>query len=274
MRKSQVHYSREYRPEQEIPKRKLKSSTGRKPKTIFILIILVFLVFSYFFFFSPIFEIKKIEVSGNQIISEEEIQDSLHNFLFKRFLFFNRNNFFLAAKNKLTSALIQDFPRILSIDITKNIVKRTINLKIVERKEIGIFCRETCYYIDIEGVVFEEAPQTSGTLILVINDLSKNIVRLGERVIEKEFMFGLLDMRNCLIDRFNLVAVDFVIEAAPSQDLKTNTHEGWYILFDRSQDFKNQLQSLALVLENKITDQERQTLEYIDLRIDNRVYYK
>ena len=46
----------------------------------------------------------------------------------------------------------------------------------------------------------------------------------------------------------------------------------WYILFDKSRDLKNQLQALELVLAEKI--EEREHLEYIDLRIENRVYYK
>ena len=263
MKKGQVRYSRGYRPKRYPKRYRERKKASWKRRVFFLWVLFLILVLVYVLFFSPIFEIKEIKISGNQVISNEDIYNSLDD----------QNNIFLATGDKLTNILINNFPRILSIEINKNIIKKTIDLKIVERKEAGIFCIKDCYYIDKQGVIFEQAPQTSGTLILAIKDSSNREVKIGKNVIEKEFMAELIDLGSYLSNQLGLKAFDFTIESDISKDLKINTNEGWYILFDRSQDLKNQLKALELVLREKIKE-EREELEYIDLRIENRAYYK
>lgn len=279
MKKGQIRYSRGYRLPR-YPKHRKKEISWKR-RMLFFWVLFLVLGLAYVVFFSPLFEIKEIKISNNRAISNEEIKSSLDGFLFKECLiFFNYNNLFLAAGNKLTELLTNDFPRILSVAISKDIFKKTIELNIIERKEAGIYCKEDlvssnrgeCYYIDKEGVIFEEAPQTSGTLILAIKDFSKREIETGKNVIEKEFMAELIDLKNYLPGQLGFKVLDFTIESDVLKDLKLNTNEGWYILFDGSRNLKSQLEALRLVLEEKI--EERKDLEYIDLRIENRVYYK
>lgn len=274
MKKGQVRYGRGYSPRRHPRRDREKKEISWKSKLIIAWILFLILALVYVLFFSPIFKIKETKISGNQAISNEDVQDSLNGFLSKKILIvFNRNNIFLATSSKLREVLTKDFLRISSIEINKNIFKKTIDLKITERKEAGIFCKGgECYYIDKQGVIFEEAPQTSGTLILLIKDYSERDIEIGTEVIEKEFMAELIDLRTYLFDKFNLRVLEFVIETIPCKDLKVNTHEGWYILFDKSKNLKNQFQALKSVLEEKV--EERENLEYIDLRIENRAYYK
>lgn len=274
MKKSQIRYSRGYLPERYSRRREFRKEKFWRKKMVFLWILFLILTLAYVIFFSPLFEIKEIKISGNRVIGSEEIQNSLDSFLFEKVLiFFNQNNVFLATRSRLAETLISDFPRIFSIEINKNVFKKTIDFKIIERKETGIFCKKDCYYIDKKGVIFEEAPQTSGTLILVIKDYSEGEVEIGKNVIEKEFMTELIDLRSYLLSQLGLKVLDFTIGPDPLKDLKIDTNEGWYILFDKSQDLKNQLEALELVLEKKIKE-VRKDLEYIDLRIENRVYYK
>ncbi len=261
MKKGQVKYGRGYQPRRYLEKRGKEKSWRRR--MIFFWILFLVLVLGYLLFFSPIFEIKEIKISGNRVISDEEIQGSLDN----------QNNIFLISESRLAKVLAKDFPRILLVEVNKNIIKRIINLKIIERKEAGIFCKKDCYYIDKDGVIFEKAPQTSGTLILAIKDYSEGEVEIGKAAIEKEFMVELINLRDYLSNQLNLKVLDFAIGPDVSKDFKINTHEGWYVLFDRSRGLENQIEALQLVLEEKIGE-NRSNLEYIDLKIENRVYYK
>jgi len=274
MKKSQVLYGRGYKPGRYLRRERREKKSFRKKAIIFLWISLLILVLAYVLLLSPIFKIREIKVSGNRVVSNEEIRNSLNSFLFKKILvFFNQNNLFLATGSKLRGIIISDFPRILSIEINKNIFEKTIGLEIVERKEAGIFCRGECYYIDKNGVIFEKAPQTSGTLILTIKDNSERELEMGKNALDKEFMAELIGLREDLLNQLGLKVIDFIIETDMLKDLKVDTNEGWYILFDRERDLKNQLDALKLVLEEKIRG-DRKELEYIDLRIENRVYYK
>lgn len=274
MKKSQVLYGRGYKPGRYLRRERREKKSFRKKAIIFLWISLLILVLAYVLLLSPIFKIREIKVSGNRVVSNEEIRNSLNSFLFKKILvFFNQNNLFLATGSKLRGIIISDFPRILSIEINKNIFEKTIGLEIVERKEAGIFCSGECYYIDKDGVIFEKAPQTSGTLILTIKDNSERELEMGKNAIDKEFMAELINLREDLLNQLGLKVIDFIIETDTLKDLKVDTNEGWYIVFNRGRDLKNQLQALTLVLEEKIKE-GRKNLEYIDLRIENRVYYK
>ena len=68
----------------------------------------------------------------------------------------------------------------------------------------------------------------------------------------------------------SLEIVDF--EFVSIEDLKAKTSAGWYIYFNPAYSVDAQIRALEMVLENEIKDSN--SLEYIDLRIDNRVYYK
>ena len=52
------------------------------------------------------------------------------------------------------------------------------------------------------------------------------------------------------------------------------TKEGWYIYLDKASDIPVQLVALKKFLEEKLPAGRRRTLEYVDLKINNRIYYK
>lgn len=281
--KSQAKYSLGYQPRVYPKDYRAKEKKSRKRMIFFILILLFILVLGYFLFFSPIFKVKEIKISGNRAISSEDIYKSLKDLRFKKVLiFFNHDNIFLLTKSKLRNILIDRFPRILSIQISKDIFKKNINIQITERKEMGIYCQAQnlseeilggCYYIDNDGVIFEQAPQTSGTLILVIKDYSGKEIKIRDSVLDKELIAKFIELCDVLSSQFSLKALDFVIGNDAIKGFRLDTNEGWYILFDGSRDLESQIRALQLVLEEKIKE-ARKNLEYIDLRIENRVYYK
>jgi len=295
MKKSQLRYSRGYKlKKHSYQKRSLETGKFRKIILIFTWVLFLILALSYVLFFSPIFEIKEIKISGDYTIEDEEIYNTLNDILDKKILiFFDHNNIFLIQKNSLFKTLNKNFPQILSIKMNKNIINKTLVLNIMERREVGIYCegkfaplepqenesaaleysQGECYYIDVNGVIFEKAPQTSGTLILVIKDLSLVDAKIGESIIGPELLTELINLRIYLSDQLSLKVVDFVIDSNILKEIRINTNEGWYLLLDPSRSLLEQAEDLRLALDEKIKD-ERSNLKYIDLRIENRVYYK
>ncbi len=271
MNKKQFKYSRNYK----LQKRKSSDFNFRKYKIIFGWVLFLSIILAYILFFSPIFEIKQISVSGNKSITEEEIKDFLNNFLNQKLLaFFNKNNLFLITSEKFENILIDGFPKISFVKIEKDLAKKTINLEITERNSVGIFCRqEKCYYIDQNGIVFEKAPTTKGTLILVIKDRSNVPIDFGQKVISKQALSDLVKTRSDLLKQFSIGILNFEIKSSVLKELRAYTSQGWYIVFDWSRNLGEQLEDLKLVLEKKIKENS-QNLEYIDLRIKRRAYYR
>lgn len=158
--------------------------------------------------------------------------------------------------------------------------KPEANLK--QRIEIGIICKGNpafaeatagkCFYFDVEGIIFKEAPQTSGSLITLINDFSQRNFNLGEQILGKDLINFMGLIKEELFSKMDLRVLSFDIAAYPADDLKAITNEGWYVMFSLKRDIKSQLSALKAALDEKI--QNRTGLQYIDLRIENRVYYK
>jgi len=240
-----------------------KKSKTRKRIIVF-LVIFLFVLLIIGVLLSPIFKLKKISVYGNKEISSEEIKSSI-----------NSGNVLLLTTVGIENNLLKNFPKIAQAKIERSIFKRTIAVNIAERESLGIICKENtanCFYIDKEGVIFEKAPQTSGPLILLIKDFSSKEFFLGGKIFTEQIMDSIVEIRENLTSSTNIKADWFENRTIPPKELKLVTPKGWYILFDSTRDIKKQLSILKTALSEKIKTTD--SLEYIDLRIENRIYYK
>ncbi|MFH2013772.1 MAG: hypothetical protein ABIJ17_02270 [Patescibacteria group bacterium] len=229
-----------------------KKRKDKKFRRIFLLIFLLILI-SFILFLSPLFKIKYVNVDN------QEIKDN-----------FDYKNIFLFTNKKIKIDLLNKFPKIADIQIKKNYFKRSIELEIEQRERLGIVCGDNCFYFDKTGFLFEDAPRTSGSLILLINYNSD--LNIGKNIFNEKFINQILEIRDYLVIETFIKALNFNVEIFPITEIKVATNEGWYALFDLERDIQKQLLSLKVVLQEKI--QHRENLEYIDLRIENRVYYK
>jgi len=240
-------------------------------------ICLLFLISLGVFFFLPKLKIKRIEVSGNKEISLGKIKDIL-----------SYKNIFLATEERIKADMLKEFPQISELIVSRNLFEREIKISIKEREEFGIVCQiekpasptevgadkiKNCFYIDREGIIFKEAPQTSGSLVILIKDYSNRDYKIGEKIFDTGLISFISEIKDKLLDDIDLRVVDFNISSFPSEDLKVVTNEGWYILFNLQKETADQLTALKAVLDEKIKD-ARKNLQYVDLRIENRVYYK
>jgi hypothetical protein len=237
----------------------------RYGKKIFALaIIFLFLLLVAGIVLSPILKAKEINVYGNKEIDSEEIKNDIQSI-----------NILLMTSNGLKNKLLKNFPKISTVEIRKNILKRTIAVTITEREGLGIICKENtgnCFYVDKNGIIFEDAPQTSGSLVLLIKDSSLEEFSLGKKILEEQIITSIADFRENLFSQTNIKINWFEISTHPPKESKIITSEGWYLLLDLTRDTQKQLSILKTALDEKIKN--RENLEYIDLRIENRIYYK
>jgi len=62
-------------------------------------------------------------------------------------------------------------------------------------------------------------------------------------------------------------------EFVSDEELKATTIQGWQIYFNPSVPAISQIDALKVILKNE-TEEGLAALEYVDLRIEGRVYYK
>lgn len=245
-------------------------------------------------FFSPYVSIQGVVVAGTERVSREGVEEKAAELLKRPLFLFVRQNTLFFVQKTLRRELVAAFPKIADIEFSRDIQKGTIHLQILERESQGIWCAVSyeevrkegeeeeegqeppeiqerileCFFVDKEGVVFAYAPKTRGGLILVLKEATENIPALGEMRVDPAFLVSLMEIKEELavgIEEFQLRS---------SEDFRMKTVEGWEVLLAPDRPLEGQVLVLREVLRKEISVEKRKTLEYIDLRVPNRAYYK
>jgi len=228
-------------------------------------------VIFYFFFISDKFEIKEVNITGFRAVNEEEVRNATNNILDEKKLGFAKaRNHFLFSGESLGASVVELFPKIASVEIEKT--TDILNISLEERKVLGVWCQGSdCFYFDKEGVIFEEAPRSFGSLMITVEDERDGEANMGSVVLGHEQVAFIKEARGLLSRNFPFSVHTFVITKKGEYEILTS--EGWRVLLDKSAGVEYQLSNLKYVLDEAIADQ-RGELEYVDLRLGNRVYYK
>ncbi len=132
-----------------------------------------------------------------------------------------------------------------------------------------------CFEIDQQGIIFKKSPLVKGEMIL--NVYSQN----GETAVPSQVLTP--ELTNFIdstyhrlkqvrtIDSQKLRASEF--EVFSVEDIRTETSYGWKIYFNPAVPLDSQINALTRVLSEEI-GKDYSALEYMDLRIKGRVYYK
>ena len=223
------------------------------------------------------FRIKNVAIEGNATLGSEELMSGVLGAMTGNyFLIFPKNNILLASSGEIETKILNDFPRVKSISISKNL-PGSLSVKIEERKSTALLCRDAppageCYFLDENGFAFEKSPYFSGNIFIKFTDernVGNSVSDTGQLISEEQFK-GLM----ALIDSASGNGVEITDVVLKKEGIyNLNTQEGWKIILSERNDLKIAADNLRITLESKIKD-KRPTLEYIDLRLANKVFYK
>jgi hypothetical protein len=218
----------------------------------------------YFLFFTPFFQIKEIQISGNQKVLTEDIQSRI------QWVLAGEGNYsFLCNSNKINQEVLHSFPQIARIDTAIKFPDK-LSIKIEERKPAAIFIYSDKYFfIDKEGIIFEETFPNGDEYLKIKNPTLNQGLNLGSKVVEEKLLTSILEIESELKGDFKIPLEEVII--ASEQRLNVKTLEGWEIYFNPKGDLDWQLTKLDAILENRIPPEKRRNIGYIDLRFE-RVY--
>lgn len=235
-----------------------------------ILILIAFLTVFYLVCFYSLFQIKEVEISGNQKVSAENIRNLIEINLPKKIIFLNSKSIFLVNFKKIEENLLGQLPQIGKVDFDRDFPNKLI-VSVKERKPVAILEKgEDYFFVDEKGLAFEKISEKDSWLIIKNPSLAQEL-KLGEEVIEEEKLAKILEIRSELRKLEIRISLAEIIS---SQRVNIRTLEGWEIYFNLEDDVSQQVFNLNLVLKEKISPEERENLEYVDLRFGNQIYYK
>lgn len=127
-----------------------------------------------------------------------------------------------------------------------------------------------CGWFDQDGVLFAEAPQAEGNLIYKVDDASGGSLALGDKVLEERLIPNLFKIFSFLeqsgFNERNLKLENLALEEIATDAIATSSPKIYFSLrFDPAFGLKA-LESDKKEILNKA--------KYLDLRVENRIYYK
>ncbi len=221
----------------------------------------------YLFFFSAVFKIKNIYITD--IPEKDKIKMDLEDFLVNNSQLskFLGNDNILIWRND-TKEFIKKYPDIDSLSVERNFFKREIKIEVVKKEKFGVWCANACWWFDKKGIIFEEAPQIEGGSIKTVYDLSNKEIKLGDYVLPRNFLDNFFKIIS-IIERADLRAKNLIIEDIELQEITADIFSGPKIYFSLRIDSEFSLSALES-FKNTGLDK----IQYIDLRVENRAYYK
>lgn len=236
-------------------------------KLYFCFLLLALLLFGIFYLaaYSSLFKIKDILIENNKFITNEEVLIGLKQNVLSTF-FGGQAGFenllaWPSGHTKISN------PAVLDMAIEKEWLSRTIKVEVNERERFAIWCNSkasNCYWVDKQGFVFADAPVTEGSLVFTIFNTSDSSLFPGSRVEEDRFIGNLIFILE------NFYKTGFEVKKIVSDDrlkeIHISTLEGPTLLFSTRFDSSKNL--------SLIKDLDLKNAEYIDLTVDDKIFYK
>jgi len=231
-------------------------------------------------FFSPLLDINSVQISGTDKLGVASISEMIDAVLRGKYVgLLKKNNIILASKNNIEKVLMDRFKKIESVEITKNFPSELL-IDIKERQSSLVFCSgEPCFVIDSGGQAYAQADFVSNELdeqsLSILRDLSQKSVAMKDVSIDVNLLQFVANIKNRLRTELGIkIKQEWSTPTVVSSDLRVETLNGWKIYFGEDVGTDKEIEMLKTILNNSIDKTKQADLEYIDLRLNNKVYYK
>jgi hypothetical protein len=251
----------------------------RKTKVIILALVALGIIAGslWLVFFSDYLYIEDIYVSGVKTVDVLVLKSVVSlNLAENHWRIFPRSHIFFYRTAGLSEALQEQFTRIASVNFSPDIHRRRLNIEITERSPVGFWCASNgeCALLAGDGVILEPMGRPEGIGAFVIEDASAAEFSPGTRLMAPEWILFMKEFSSALAPEILIRSYIIEPESLSAGYIRARTSADWDILLNV--EFGQERHTAAVVktlLEEEIRNRINR-LEYIDLRIPGRVFYK
>lgn len=215
----------------------------------------------YVFYYSPVFKLKEVVVSGNEFLAKEELLSLVPSGM----------NIFKLSTTELEYELQRKLPIIQEVRIYKGI-PNALKVVVSEYKGAAIWqSGEKYYLISQTGIVFRDITSNLEEYVSLprVVDRQALEVKISEKIVSTNFITFIEKISQGLKTETNLDPDYFAVDET-TVDVSLYTKNALYIKLDSLRSPDKQLSDLKLA----IIERRPEITEYIDLRISGWAYYK
>src|SRR3989344_2915503 len=141
--------------------------------------------------------------------------------------------------------------------------------KTTERSKFIIWCEGDCFWIDETGLAFADAPETEGPLVKIVRVTSGRQIKLGDNPLSGKET-GILTSIIKFLNEMNIPVKSLTVENQDYKEITAQTLTGSKVYFS----FLVDPAFGKSVVESLKEDGSWSKIDYLDLRIQGRAYYK
>ena len=243
---------------------------------IFVAIVVGALVYG---FNTNVLKIQNVVVRGGQEFVNKDVEEYAEQILAGAYLgMLSKQNILFYPKRQIKSEILNNFPRLKDISLELDPFKEQIlDLRIAEREEDGVWCRKLgeeldCYFIDSEGYVFAPAPTYSDGVVFSYHGYIEGDP-VGSQYIEGDALKNISAFIQAIKNNQDLNELQPIgLEYLNTNEYKLLLKDGSFVLF-------SDIYGIAYAYDNLVISMTKEEInlseiEYIDIRIPNKVFYK
>lgn len=234
---------------------------------------------------SPVFRIDHVVVTGNLAVAADDVANLLQVSMSRHHTIWST---ILGTKNMLiwpkalASSDIALVPQLAGVALQKSYVDHTITAFVTEREPIAIWCEmpaidangnpsgdESCFWFDDTGTLFEKAFDTEGSELFAVHDYSQKGLGIGGKILPSIFVPNMLSILGT-VKASGITVKEIVLNDISLQEVDVSTYNGPALYFSLRFSADDDLEALRQLMEKTGFD----SLQYIDFRTENRMYYK
>lgn len=196
-----------------------------------------------------------------------------------RFGVFPGRNLLLLSPNALTRGVIAAFPEVARAEVER-VFPHAIIVSIIPREAVLRWCSGgPCFLVDEDGAVFASderlLPDSPLRVVTVVDESGEGVRQGGDQAVDRDLVKLATSVGPALEEALSLrTEGEYRVAAREASELKLRTAEGWELLLDTRAPLETVVGHLRLFLDKQVPPESRSALEYVDLRIRNRVYYR
>lgn len=269
------------RPQKKRIAKKIKLKLNFKSGALSKFLFFVFLgVVIYSFVFSNFLEVTEVNISGVETLNKEDVEKRAYEMIHGKYLgIFPKNNLLLIVKKGFIRGMTEQFKKIESVEV-EEVFPNKINVVVKERRLMLVLCSQgECFFVDKGGYAYEKADFESekakqNNLIKFINE-SGDKVSEGDQVLREDFVVFVFNIADKIRDKAGVeITKEYRSKSLISGEVIVQTVRGWDIYLSSDFSIEKSSKTLKTVLSKQISLKEANGLEYIDLRSENKVFYR
>ncbi|TRZ78248.1 FtsQ-type POTRA domain-containing protein [bacterium] len=245
-----------------------KKNTLKNVKRVFLAIFFLIIISgsAYLVLFFPYLKVQDVSVIGASAEINSQASRAMHEFLDRKVLKFLPTDGIFLFDEQRAEEMLSQIPTIKSADV-KWKMPNFLKVEITGSQGILNWClNSNCFSVDADGKVTGDVLDSS---LPIVNETCSS----GEYTVNSQKLQFITNVKKEIKQKMGIDTRDVVLDGCFTQKLALKTDSGFDIYFNTSRSYDEQILVLQNIFET-MSEVERTNLEYIDLQVANKVFYR